>query len=92
MGALTVMAGCKKEETAAPDAGPSAMASAASSAVPAASAASAAPAGTTVASATTDIDNLPAPATQAAPAAKKVTPANYKTELDSIEKELNALK
>jgi hypothetical protein len=91
MGALTVMPGCKKEEAAAPDAGPSTMVSAATSAVSAASA-SAAPAGTALASATADVDNLPAPAMQAAAAAKKVTPANYKTELDSIEKELNAVK
>jgi hypothetical protein len=92
MGALTVMPGCKKEEAAAPDAGPSTMASAATSAVSAGSSASAAPAGTAVASATADVDNLPAPAAQAAAAAKKATPANYKTELDSIEKELNAIK
>jgi hypothetical protein len=45
-----------------------------------------------VATVAADIDNLPPPTVQATAAVKSVTTANYKTELDSVEKELNGIK
>ena len=41
---------------------------------------------------TADIDKLPTPTVHATAAAKAVTSANYKAQLDSVEKELNAIK
>ncbi|HSQ63558.1 MAG TPA: hypothetical protein VLM85_10110 [Polyangiaceae bacterium] len=91
---IVLLAACKKEE------GPSTAGSGAASA-------SAAPSGATALTALTapadsasaavgdiapteDPDKLPAPA--ASQATKDISPTNYKKELDSVEKELNAIK
>jgi hypothetical protein len=86
--ALSAMASCKKDDN-------TAATTTASSTSVASAPVSAAPltAMTTDTPATTaDIDNLPAPTAQATAAAKTVTTTNYKTQLDSLEKEINGIK
>ena len=84
---------CKKEETAATgSASASAAAASASGAASLTALTSASAADSTPVAPTADPDKLPAPTAAATQAAQSVSTANYKTELDSIEKELNGIK
>lgn len=81
---------CKKEDTAATGSAASAsVAASASNAMLTALSASAADSATIAP--TADPDKLPTPAAHSS-AAAAVSTANYKTELDTIEKELNGIK
>jgi hypothetical protein len=84
---------CKKEETAstAGSGSVSAAAASASGATSLTALTSASP--TDTGAPTADPDKLPAPTAQAtAPAVQAISTANYKTELDAVEKELNGIK
>ncbi len=94
--ALVLASACKKEESAATS-------SSASASVSGAAAASSGPTSLTALNSaspgdsagtvpTADPDKLPPPTAAATQAAKTVSSANYKTELDTIEKEINAIK
>lgn len=92
--ALTQSA-CKKEESAATSgSGSASVAASASSGGPTSLTAlnSASPGDSAGTTPTADPDKLPPPTAAATQAAKTVSSANYKTELDTIEKELNAIK
>ncbi len=85
---------CKKEETAATagSASASAAAASASGATSLTALTSAAPPDSANVMPTADPDKLPAPTAQATAAAQAVSSANYKTELEAVEKELNGIK
>jgi len=92
--ALTQSA-CKKEESAATSGSASASAVASASAGGATSLTaltSASPGDSAGTTPTADPDKLPPPTAAATQAAKSVSSANYKTELDAIEKEINGIK
>ena len=85
---------CKKDESAATSSSASASVAAASAsgATSLTALTSASPTDSAVAAPTADPDKLPPPAAAATQAAQSVSTANYKTELDSIEKEINGIK
>ncbi len=91
--ALTQSA-CKKEESAATSGSASVAASAPSAGGAASLTAltSASPGDSAGTTPMADPDKLPPPTAAATQAAKTVSSANYKTELDAIEKEINGIK
>ena len=90
--ALTQSA-CKKDESAAAgSASASAAAASASGAASLTALTSATPGDSAGTAPTADPDKLPPPTAAATQAAKTVSSANYKAELDTIEKEINGIK
>jgi len=90
---ILLLAACKKEDSAATAGSAAASASAAPSGA-ASLTALAAPADSAVGEVapTADPDKLPPPAKHETQAAKEISSANYKNELDTVEKELNGIK
>jgi hypothetical protein len=84
---------CKKDESVATSGSASgSVAASASGATSLTALTSASPTDSAVAAPTADPDKLPPPAAAATQAAQTVSTANYKTELDAIEKEINGIK
>ena len=85
---------CKKEESAATSSSASASTAAASASGATSLTAlnSASPTDSAALAPMTDPDKLPHPSAVASQAAQSVSTANYKTELDAIEKEINGIK
>ena len=85
---------CKKDESVATTSSASASTAAASASGATSLTAlnSASPADSAAGVPTTDPDKLPPPTAAATQAAQAVSTANYKTELDAIEKEINGIK
>ncbi len=93
--ALVLASACKKEESAATSGSASAStaaAAASSGSTTLTALNSAAPGDSAGTVPTADPDKLPQPTAAATQAVKTVSSANYKTELDAIEKEINAIK
>lgn len=84
---------CKKDESVATSGSASAsVAASASGATSLTALNSASPIDSAAAAPTADPDKLPPPTAAATQAAQSVSTANYKTELDTIEKEINGIK
>jgi hypothetical protein len=93
--AFVLSSACKKEESAATSgsaSGSTAAAAASSGPTSLTALNSAAPGDSAGTVPTADPDKLPPPTAAATQAAKTVSSANYKTELDAIEKEINGIK
>ena len=93
---ILLLAACKKEDSAATAGSAAASASAAPSGAASLTAltgpADSASAAVGEVAPTADPDKLPPPAKHETQAAKEISSANYKNELDTVEKELNGIK
>jgi hypothetical protein len=89
--ALTQSA-CKKDDAATSGSASASAAAASASGATTLTALSANPADSAAMAPTADPDKLPPPAAAATQAAQSVSTANYKTELDAVEKEINGIK